>query len=94
MVAGMETTTFTVSQATRLLAQHPEWLQALWEEQERLIEEFGPSIDRRVRRPGLHLKADCGRISNDTCMSMPYMHGVHVLRWACRARHLRTSNMV
>ena len=49
MMAAMDTTSFVVLQATRFLARHPQWLQSLWEEQERLIAEFGPKIDRRVR---------------------------------------------
>ena len=70
VVAGMDTTTLIVTQATRFLARHPEWLQALWEEQERLIAEFGPDIDRRVRHP-------CSQGQNwrkhDTCSSIQYM---------------------
>ena len=64
MVAGMDTTTLIVSHATRYLAQHPDWLQALWEEQERLMAEFGTTIDRRVCRPGSHLSCQ------DACASV------------------------
>lgn len=47
--AGTDTTGYTMTRAVVWLCKHPEWLQALWEEQQRLIAEYGDAIDRRVR---------------------------------------------
>lgn len=47
--AGTDTTSHSLIRLAVALAQYPEWHEALWVEQQRLIEEFGPDIDRRVR---------------------------------------------
>ena len=96
MMAAMDTTSFVVLQATRFLARHPQWLQSLWEEQERLIAEFGPEIDRRVRYHCSHLLAEALKLQGAVCR----MHAVCVLRFAgcvsrvtCCQRHAWASYM-
>ena len=49
MFAGTDTTAVTICRAMQCLASHPEWLEALAEEQQRLIAEHGEKIDRKVR---------------------------------------------
>lgn len=49
MMAGIDTTSYVIGETTRFLVRHPEWLEALWQEQQRLIAEFGEDIDRKVR---------------------------------------------
>ena len=65
--AGTDTTAQGMTRAAVWLAQYPEWHQALWEEQQRLVEEFGPTIDRRVRPS----KTCYGRF----CASIPGLRG-------------------
>lgn len=38
------------------LAKMPQWLDALWEEQQRLIAEYGPELNRQVRI--MHVQAN------------------------------------
>ena len=49
MFAGTDTTAATMCRAVQHLAQHPQWMDMLWEDQQRLIAEFGEEIDRKVR---------------------------------------------
>ena len=49
LFAGTETTAQTMCLAMQCLASHPCWLDALGEEQQRLIAEHGEEIDRKVR---------------------------------------------
>lgn len=47
--AGTDTTSAAMTRAAVWLASYPEWHDALWVEQQKLIAEYGPEIDRRVR---------------------------------------------
>lgn len=48
--AATENSSYLLCNATMLLARHPEWLEALWNEQRALMEEFGEdNFDRKVR---------------------------------------------
>jgi cytochrome P450 len=49
MLAGTFTTGYTFGTAAQLLSQHPEWLDRMAEEQDRLKAEHGDSLDRHVR---------------------------------------------
>lgn len=51
--AGTDTTAYALTRGALLLAEHPQWHEALWEEQQALMEEFGDAIDRRVLPPPL-----------------------------------------
>ena len=51
LFSGTDTTAYTAARLMQRLAKHPEWLDALWEEQQRLMAEFGEELDRRVRPP-------------------------------------------
>lgn len=51
MFAGTDTTSYTISRSMQWLAKHPEWLEALIEEQTRLKAEYGPELDQTVRIP-------------------------------------------
>lgn len=48
--AATENSSYLLCNAIMLLAQHPEWLDAIYEEQKVLMDEYGPdNWDRRVR---------------------------------------------
>lgn len=47
--AGTDTVSYGMTRMAVWLARYPQWHAALWEEQKRLMEEYGPEIDRRVR---------------------------------------------
>lgn len=48
--AATENSSYALCQATMLLARHPEWFDAIWEEQKELIAQYGEdTIDRKVR---------------------------------------------
>jgi cytochrome P450 len=47
--AGTDTTSYSMTRAAVWLARYPEWHDALWAEQQRLMAEYGDVIDRRVR---------------------------------------------
>lgn len=50
--AATENSSYALCQATMLLARHPEWLDAIWEEQKELIAQYGEdTIDRKVHIP-------------------------------------------
>jgi hypothetical protein len=48
MFAGTDTSSQSMNRIAQCLANHPQWLDALWEEQKALIEEFGEDINRKV----------------------------------------------
>lgn len=50
MFVGTDTTSYTMSRCMIWLSKHPEWLQALNEEQDRLIAEHGPELTPKVRK--------------------------------------------
>jgi hypothetical protein len=47
--AGTDTTSHGMTRAAVWLARYPEWHEALWVEQQKLMAEYGDVIDRRVR---------------------------------------------
>lgn len=48
MFAGTDTTAYSLTAVLPLLYLHPEWLTALNEEQDRVVEELGDTIGRKV----------------------------------------------
>jgi hypothetical protein len=49
MFVGTDNSAYLLSQAVLMLHRHPEWLEELFQEQVRLIAEFGPELERKVR---------------------------------------------
>lgn len=49
LFSGTDTTAYTATRLLQRLAKHPQWLDALWDEQQRLMAEYGEELDRRVR---------------------------------------------
>lgn len=48
MFAGTDTTAFSMMRALVLLHEHPQWFRKLQEEQDRLRQEYGDTINRKV----------------------------------------------
>jgi cytochrome P450 len=65
--AGTDTTTQMILRAMIALVQHPQWLQVLGREQDRLLAEFGDAIDRKARPNAAHACMR-GQHSQGTCM--------------------------
>ena len=67
MFAGIDTTAYVAAETTCFLVKHPQWLDALWEEQQRLIAEYGEHIDRRVQP--LSIDTSHCQLQNGLCSS-------------------------
>jgi cytochrome P450 len=48
MLAGTDNTAYTLLRAVMLLAEHPQWLRAMADEQTRLVAENGDTINKQV----------------------------------------------
>jgi cytochrome P450 len=84
--AGTDTTSYMLSQCAIWLAKYPEWLEVLWEEQQRIMAEFGDEITPKVRAElprtqerGLHRcgDAECARPLHSACASWVWPTGAH-----------------
>jgi cytochrome P450 len=56
MFAGTDTTSRMLARIVMYLSQHPQWLEAAWQEQRTLVAEFGESLDRKVRAHACHAR--------------------------------------
>lgn len=61
MFAGTDTTSNLLLRIAIVLTRHPEWFQKLQEEQDRLRQEFGDTLDRKVcpEAPAALTRAAC-----------------------------------
>ena len=63
-LAGADAPGYSITRVVKWLAVHPEWLDALGEEQHRLMQEYGDAIDRRVRT---FCRRICHTGNNNSC---------------------------